>query len=162
MILRTDDGGLILGGIVYPYHPETQEPWTDASIEAYLAVDPAEEAAAKVRMDETAAKVAEAAAKAPIWVSKANALRLLTPQELAGLNLARRKVAALVVADYTSTDPEKKGLVALETFLTVFDAAVDVNLKDAGLAQGMGLLKTLGVIATDERVAAILSNTPPA
>jgi hypothetical protein len=95
------------------------------------------------------------------YLSKVNALRLLSTQELIGLSMVRKQCAALTIADYASTDQVKQLLMGMEAWLVIFDGTDQVNLLDPGLPIGLGLMKALGVIASDARIAQIIAGTPP-
>jgi hypothetical protein len=91
-----------------------------------------------------------------ITLSKADFLRRFTPLEIAAFNRRRKEAQALAPAEYS--DPAKAALVALETFLVLFDAVSDLRLWHADTAGGLDVLAANGIIAAG-RKAQILDPT---
>lgn len=92
----------------------------------------------------------------PITLTKADFLRRFTGAEIAAFNRRRKEAAALAPAEYS--DPAKAALVALESFLVLFDAVSELRLWHADTAAGLDVLAANGIIAAG-RKAQILDPT---
>lgn len=96
----------------------------------------------------------------PFRVSKADFQRLLAPQERYRLNALRKVIAALEPDDYA--DPANALIVAAEDVMFAFEQPAEfIELDHPETAMGLALLSYLDVIEP-ERIAAIISNHPPA
>lgn len=93
------------------------------------------------------------------FVNKIDFRALFTQAETLAFNVERRHVDALQPADYT--DPSKAGIVAFEVFLDDYNDADQLDLMSDLVAQGLALMVSLGIIASD-RVAQVIAGTPPA
>jgi hypothetical protein len=97
------------------------------------------------------------------YIAKVNFYSLFTANELVMFNAVRKQIAALQPADYQAVGggtgtATQQGLVEFEAFLTILDAADQVNLLDARMPLGLGLCVSLGILAAQDRVTAILAN----
>lgn len=91
-----------------------------------------------------------------ITLSKADFLRLFSPAEMVAFNRKRKEAQALAPTDYD--DPAKAALVALESFLVLFDAVTELRLWHSDTAASLDVLVANGVIAPT-RKAEILAAT---
>lgn len=98
-------------------------------------------------------------------IEKIDFMRLFTMQETTRYNALRRQVAALTVADYSSSDPAVQALVSIEVAFNRFDLAAQIELTHPETLGAVNALAYLGIFDANEaaqRVLDVLAGIKPA
>lgn len=147
--MLNENNALIFNGLIYPYQPQTGDPWTADAVTAFIVEHTHEQAEPMpitevVRVDKVRFKNV-----------------LLTTAELAAFNRATKTVAAVLSDPAAYDDPANALHVQAEMLLDYLADISVIELNHPKTVQGVSeVLVGLGVL-TAARAAQVLANESP-